>query len=80
MQKVFDDKGLTEKVQLDSAGTHAYHVDEPPDPRAIAAARRARLTDNPVSHGEYRSQTNDPDRILAGVVGGFEYDLYVWRD
>jgi protein-tyrosine phosphatase len=28
------------KVQIDSAGTHDYHVGEPPDRRAIAAARR----------------------------------------
>lgn len=25
---------------IDSAGTHGYHVGEPPDPRAVAAARR----------------------------------------
>jgi protein-tyrosine phosphatase len=28
------------QVQLDSAGTHAYHVGEPPDARAIEAASR----------------------------------------
>jgi protein-tyrosine phosphatase len=27
-------------VQVDSAGTHDYHVGSPPDPRAIAAAAR----------------------------------------
>ena len=27
-------------VHVDSAGTHAYHVGEPPDSRAIVAARR----------------------------------------
>jgi len=27
-------------VEVDSAGTHAYHVGEAPDPRSIAAARR----------------------------------------
>ena len=27
-------------VEIDSAGTHDYHVGEPPDDRAIAAARR----------------------------------------
>ncbi|MBS1200212.1 MAG: phosphotyrosine protein phosphatase [Proteobacteria bacterium] len=27
-------------VEVDSAGTHAYHVGEPPDSRAIIAARR----------------------------------------
>ena len=28
------------QVVVDSAGTHAYHVGEAPDPRSIAAARR----------------------------------------
>lgn len=28
------------EVHVDSAGTHGYHVGEPPDARAIAAARR----------------------------------------
>ncbi len=28
---------------IDSAGTHAYHVGEPPDSRAVAAARRRGL-------------------------------------
>lgn len=27
-------------VEIDSAGTHGYHVGDPPDSRAIAAARR----------------------------------------
>jgi len=27
-------------VEVDSAGTHAYHVNEPPDPRSIEAAAR----------------------------------------
>ena len=27
-------------VEIDSAGTHDYHIGEPPDERAIAAARR----------------------------------------
>lgn len=32
--------GLTEWVHIDSAGTAAYHIDEPPDPRAQATAAR----------------------------------------
>jgi protein-tyrosine phosphatase len=32
--------GLDEHVEIDSAGTHAYHVGEPPDRRAQAAAER----------------------------------------
>ncbi len=33
-------EGRNFDVVIDSAGTHAYHVGEPPDNRAIAAARR----------------------------------------
>lgn len=32
--------GLANKVRLDSAGTHGYHVGEPPDGRAQEAARQ----------------------------------------
>lgn len=32
--------GLADAVVVDSAGTHAYHVGEPPDARASAAALR----------------------------------------
>ncbi len=27
-------------IEVDSAGTHDYHVGDPPDPRSVAAARR----------------------------------------
>ncbi len=32
--------GLGARVDVDSAGTHGYHVGDPPDARAIAHARR----------------------------------------
>jgi protein-tyrosine phosphatase len=32
--------GQDERLLIDSAGTHAYHSGEPPDPRARAAAER----------------------------------------
>ncbi len=32
------DAGLEDRVEVDSAGTHGYHVGEPPDRRAQAAA------------------------------------------
>lgn len=34
------DAGLADRVEVDSAGTHAYHVGEPPDPRAQRTASR----------------------------------------
>ncbi len=35
-----NEAGLSEQFDIDSAGTHAYHVGEAPDRRAIAAAER----------------------------------------
>jgi protein-tyrosine phosphatase len=35
-----DRAGLADLVAVDSAGTHAYHVGEPPDPRARASSAR----------------------------------------
>jgi protein-tyrosine phosphatase len=32
------DEGFDDRVIVDSAGTHSYHVGAPPDPRSIAAA------------------------------------------
>lgn len=35
--------GLETLIEVDSAGTHAYHAGEPPDRRSVAAARRHQL-------------------------------------
>jgi protein-tyrosine phosphatase len=55
--KLVHDEGLEEFIEIDSAGTHAYHVGEPPDSRAqrsslargidisLLRARRARAED-----------------------------------
>lgn len=37
---VVERAGVMAHVEIDSAGTHAYHIGEPPDHRAQAAARR----------------------------------------
>jgi protein-tyrosine phosphatase len=39
-RKMVTDAGLADRIDTDSAGTHAYHSGEPPDRRAIAAAER----------------------------------------
>lgn len=39
-RQLVEAEGLADLVEVDSAGTHAYHVDDPPDPRAQAAVRR----------------------------------------
>ena len=37
---MIEDTGLSDRIIIDSAGTHGYHVGEPPDVRAVEAAAR----------------------------------------
>jgi len=37
-RKLVADAGMSEAILADSAGTHAYHIGEPPDPRSRASA------------------------------------------
>ncbi|OYW36799.1 MAG: phosphotyrosine protein phosphatase, partial [Hydrogenophilales bacterium 12-61-10] len=39
-RKAIREAGLEQQVEADSAGTHAYHVGDAPDPRAQQAARQ----------------------------------------
>ena len=39
-----EEGGLSDHIEIDSAGTHAYHINEPPDRRASAAAERRGYT------------------------------------
>lgn len=40
LTKILKDNKLGDIVKVDSAGTHAFHSGEPPDPRAVAVAAR----------------------------------------
>ena len=40
MRRLVSEAGLEDEIVLDSAGTGAWHVGEPPDPRARQAATR----------------------------------------
>lgn len=39
-RKLVAERAPAVEIEVDSAGTHDYHVGDPPDPRAIAAAAR----------------------------------------
>jgi len=65
-RKLVADAGLADRVAADSAGTHAYHDGEPPDPRAQAHAQRrgydlSRLRARRVTREDFR----DFDLIVA---------------
>ena len=50
-QKLAQDAGLSQQMEIESAGTHAHHAGERPDPRAVAA-----LTSRSYSMGRIRSR------------------------
>jgi protein-tyrosine phosphatase len=61
--KLIDERGLSKNFKIDSAGTHAYHISEPPDRRAQQAAlnrkiklkhlRARKVKDNDYDHFDY---------------------------
>jgi len=62
--------GLDDRVTTDSAGTHAYHVGEPPDRRAKAAAERRGYS---LDHIRAR-------RVVASDFERFDYIIAMDRD
>jgi protein-tyrosine phosphatase len=44
MRALLREQGLEDAVEVDSAGTGGWHVGDPPDPRATAAARARGVT------------------------------------
>jgi len=64
------DAGLAERIDVDSAGTHGYHLDEPPDSRAMrTAAQRG------VNIADLRARRAEPEDFYA-----FDYILAMDRD
>jgi protein-tyrosine phosphatase len=64
-RKRVEEAGLIEHIEIDSAGTHAYHVGEPPDRRAQETARR-----RGVDLGDLRARRASP-----GDLAAFDYVL-----
>lgn len=61
---------LAGAIEVDSAGTQGYHTGEPPDARAIAAARR-----RGIDIGELRAR-----RVAAEDFAGFDLILAMDQD
>jgi protein-tyrosine phosphatase len=69
-RKMVADAGLAHAIRVDSAGTHAYHVGEPPDTRSQAIAR---------ARGYDRSGLR-ARRIEPGDFAAFDLILAMDRD
>lgn len=61
--------GLAQQVEIDSAGTHAYHIGEPPDKRATQAAR----------HRGVDLSTQRARKVLASDFLEYDYVLAMDR-
>ncbi len=66
--------GLTAQIQVDSAGTHAYHCGEPPDSRAIRAAARRGIDLTPLRARRVREEDFAQfDYIVAMDADNLDY-------
>lgn len=65
MAKLVADAGLDAAIALDSAGTGAWHVGTPPDPRATAAATRRGISMRGVARQVTLADFEHFDLLLA---------------
>ncbi|MDH4188370.1 MAG: low molecular weight phosphotyrosine protein phosphatase [Nitrospira sp.] len=91
-RKVVAEAGLQTHIEIDSAGTHAYHVGAPPDTRAQAAARRRdidlsglrgrRATDSDIERFDYILAMDAENRsnLLAICPAGLEHKIRLFLE
>lgn len=60
-----NEAGLADRIDVDSAGTHAYHIGESPDRRAKAAAERRGIS---LAEIRARRVTNDDFEIFDYII------------
>ena len=65
MRALVQQAGLDGEVTMDSAGTGGWHVGEPPDRRAIAAARARGIELHGAAREVTRTDFDDFDLVLA---------------
>lgn len=66
LEKLINNKGLSESIEVDSAGTSTYHIGNHPDPRSIAAAaRRGYDLQHQIARQVSTADYHDFDYILA---------------
>ncbi len=71
-EKVVREQGLEKMVHIDSAGTHAYHVGEKPDPRSRQAASARGIDLSP----QRARRVSDEDFEVFDLVLAMDRDNY----
>jgi len=88
---IVEDAGLTDKIKIDSAGTHAYHIGSPPDHRAQSAAIKrgidlSSLRGRKVEHNDFKNfdyvlgMDNSNHSDLQEVAGGNADNLFLFLE
>jgi protein-tyrosine phosphatase len=72
MRHLLREAGLSQKVEVDSAGTAGYHAGEPPDRRARAAGRRFGVEVGGQARRFERADFERFDYVLAMDASNFE--------
>lgn len=78
MRRAVREAGLEQRIEIDSAGTHAYHIGSAPDPRAQKAAGR-RGADISQLRGRKISDTDFDTFDYILVMDGDNYDRVIQR-
>lgn len=88
---VVEEAGLNEQINIDSAGTHAYHIGSPPDNRAqFASSNRgidlSSLRGRKVENRDFEkfdyviAMDNSNHADLTDVAGGTAENLYLFLE
>ena len=72
MRHLLAKEGLSDRVEVDSAGTAAYHSGEAPDRRARAAAKKREIELGGVARQFKRADWDRFDYVLAMDLENFE--------
>jgi len=65
MRALVADAGLTDAIEIDSAGTGGWHAGAPPDSRAVAAARQRGIEITGAARQVHRRDFEDFDMLVA---------------
>ena len=69
-ERMVEEEGLSNMIEVDSSGTHSWHVGNPPDPRSQEVALRHGLD---LSYQQAR-------KVTADDIDDFDYILAMDRD
>ena len=67
------------EVEADSAGTHGYHIGEPPDPRTIAAAAKRGFDLKPLRARRVKHEDFNQFDLILAMDGGHLAHLEAMR-